>query len=47
MAETAAGRTAQRTYLTSGGAAVVAVTFLVFLAILGGYFVSSTSWAPW
>lgn len=38
---------AKRTYLTSGGSAVVAVTFLVFLAILLAYFSSATSWAPW
>ena len=37
----------ERTYLTSGGAAVVAVAFLVFLAILLAYFSSATSWAPW
>jgi hypothetical protein len=38
---------AQRTYLTSEGSAVVAVAFLVFLAILLAYFSSATSWAPW
>jgi hypothetical protein len=38
---------AKRTYLTSGGSAVVAVAFLVFLAILLAYFSSATSWAPW
>jgi hypothetical protein len=38
---------AKRTFLTSGGAAVVAVVFLVFVAILLGYFSSSTAWAPW
>jgi hypothetical protein len=47
MSEATAGRVAQRTYLTSAGAAVVAVAFLVFLAILLAYFASSTSWAPW
>jgi hypothetical protein len=38
---------AKRTYLTSGGSAVVAVVFLVFVAILLGYFSSATAWAPW
>jgi hypothetical protein len=38
---------AKRTYLTSGGSAAVAVAFLVFVAILLGYFSSSTSWARW
>jgi hypothetical protein len=37
----------QRTYLTSGGSAVVAVAFLVFVAILLAYFSSSMSWAHW
>jgi hypothetical protein len=37
----------QRTYLTSGGSAVVAVVFLVFVAILLAYFSSATSWAHW
>jgi hypothetical protein len=47
MPEATVGPTAQRTFLTSGGAAVVGAVFLVFLAIMGGYFVSATSWAPW
>jgi hypothetical protein len=38
---------AARTYLTSGGSAIVAVAFLVFVVILLGYFTSATSWAPW
>jgi lipoprotein-anchoring transpeptidase ErfK/SrfK len=38
---------AKRTYLTGGGSAVVAVAFLVFVAILLAYFSSATSWAPW
>jgi hypothetical protein len=37
----------KRTYLTSGGAAVVAVVFLVFVAILLVWFSSATTWAPW
>jgi hypothetical protein len=36
-----------RTYLPGGGAVVVAVGFVVFVAILFGYFTSSMSWAPW
>ena len=38
---------ARRTYLTSGGSAAVAVAFLVFVALLLGYFSSATSWARW
>jgi hypothetical protein len=38
---------AKRTYLTSGGAAVVAVVFLVFVATLLVWFSSATTWAPW
>ena len=36
-----------RTYLSAGGAAIVAVTFLLFVSLLVAYFASSTSWAPW
>jgi hypothetical protein len=38
---------AKRTYLTSGGAAVVAVVFLVFVAILLAWFSSAATWSPW
>ena len=37
----------RRTYLSAGGAAIVAATFLLFLSLLVAYIASSTSWAPW